>query len=72
MADIINQRQIHLEKVKERARQFRALVIEQYNQGISAREIAKLHINPVTGKHYSWQHIQDIVKQAREETQAPN
>lgn len=51
----------HTKRV-ERAREFWNTVVVQYNNGMSANEIAKSHINPSTGKHYKKASIYLILK----------
>lgn len=60
------QREKYLAQLREGVMPFWNKVVEQYNQGISPKKIAKMHTNPKTGKPYSRQHIHLIIKKMRE------
>lgn len=47
---------------KKRAVDFWLKVAADYNSGISATDISKKYINPVTNKHYTREHIYWILK----------
>lgn len=52
-------------KRTERAKQFWQLVVEKYKSGKSAQQIASEHMNPLTGKNYTRQHMYYILKKAK-------
>jgi len=60
---IKRQRELYLENLKRKTRKFWVKVVADYNSGMTAREIAKKHINPRTGKNYTREHILTIVRE---------
>lgn len=60
--EIINQRKAYLENRKRQTRKFWVKVVNDYNSGISAADIAAKYTNPRTGKSYSRQHIHMIIR----------
>lgn len=46
----------------EEAEKFWQQVVADYNAGIPAQEIAQRYRNPLTGKHYTRQHIYWILQ----------
>lgn len=65
MSNIINQRERYLAELRKKTAAFTKLVVQEYNDGMSAVEIAESHINPATDKPYSRQHIHKIIHRAR-------
>ena len=63
---IKSQRKKYLAEMRANVMPFWTKVVEQYNDGVPAREIAKMYINSKTGKPYSRQHIHSIVQTMRE------
>jgi len=62
MIKINRQREKYLKALRDEVMPFWSKVVDQYNSGIPAREIAKMHINSKTNKNYSRQHIHSIIK----------
>ena len=52
-------------RIKKLAAKFWFDVLKDYNEGLSADEIAAKYTNPKTGKSYTRQHIYWILRQIR-------
>ena len=60
---IKRQREQYLENLKRKTRKFWVKVVVDYNNGMTAKEIAAKYINPRTGKNYSREHIYTIINE---------
>lgn len=67
---IKSQRQIYLDNLKAKTREFGLKIIEDYNAGMPVPQIAQKYTNPKTGKPYSAGRIHAIIKQMREESKS--
>lgn len=63
--DIKYYRQDYLNRLKAKSRAFWQEVVALYNQGKTAKDIAAMFKNPITGKNYTREHIYWILKQMR-------
>lgn len=59
------QREKFLKKNRELALQMYKKFAIDYNNGMSASEIAKKYISPFTGKHYTRTWVQQVIQQIR-------